>query len=554
MNFVGAGVASVAASLDIDVPPGSFGSGFELMRRLAQASPGDVASLVQRVTEDIVKSWPHQQIPFAVVANVLEALPEVMDAHRPSSSTIVGALAASRGLKHASASVSGEQVSQKVASDIVLKARQARTFATNGLSEPLAFFLLDCLYLHVLSDRKFFYRNRRLLEEHFAALGTGQGVQPAAPPQRDRLAGIDLPGLAEAHAVPAELLEKAAAALAETPCAETAIVPKLVEKARDFKELLAQIREEIGGSAGAVKLREQAAEMLAMCDLAEADRLLGRAEVQDLTGAGDGTPMPVRQRSASHTRTLRGRIEELVCHYRLAAAHYAVAVRCLPANDREARWLGLMRQARALVRQSEEIGDTAALEEATQIYGEAALQQPRAVAPKQWAATELSRANALLMLGRQLADPERIKQSLRHFTGVLEICTMAEAPEDWAMANLNLAEALRQLSDLTGRHDLLEQAATSLRAAMKAFDRGARPYEWATTRSRLGDVLWARGLALADPQLVAEAIDAKTAALDELDALDRQDEAALLRGELERMQHDAERLTPVEPPDQAESA
>ena len=108
--------------------------------------------------------------------------------------------------------------------------------------------------------------------------------------------------------------------------------------------------------------------------------------------------------------------------------------------------------------------------------------------------------------------------------------------------------------ELTSAAALLEQAATSLRAAMKAFDRGARPYEWATTRSRLGDVLWARGLALADPQLVAEAIDAKTAALDELDALDRQDEAAQLRGELERMQHDSERLTPVEPPDQAESA
>ncbi len=169
VNFAGAGFATVATGMNIDVPEGGITSGISLVRHLAQAGAvdaGDVSDFVAETAQNIIGNWPRGQIPLSVIGDVLDAMPAIMDTHRPDANLIVSALV-SAGIASRNDGSGSEMPGRRLASDIVLKARTDETFARLGINESLAFFVLERLFTDMLCRRPFIEANRKVFENFF---------------------------------------------------------------------------------------------------------------------------------------------------------------------------------------------------------------------------------------------------------------------------------------------------------------------------------------------------------------------------------------------------
>lgn len=191
VNFAGAGFATIATGMNIDVPEGAIASGLSLVRHLAQAGAadadtGDVSDFVAETAQNIIGNWPRGQIPLSVIGDVLDAMPAIMDTHRPDASLIVSALV-SAGIANKIDGSGADMPGRRLAGDIVLKARADETFARLGVNESLAFFVLERLFTGMLSRRPFIEANREAFANFFdsgmwqqQALST---LAEAPPPQ-----------------------------------------------------------------------------------------------------------------------------------------------------------------------------------------------------------------------------------------------------------------------------------------------------------------------------------------------------------------------------------
>lgn len=190
VNFAGAGFATVATGLNIDVPDGAITSGLDLVRHLAHTGAADVADLVAETAENIIGNWPRGQIPLSVIAEVLDAMPAIMDTHRPDANLIVSALLSTRGTIGKDGN-NAELPGRRLAGDIVLKARADDTFTRLNVNESLAFFALERLFTDMLARRPFLEANREILTAYFASVrwqkqAPSQDDAPPAPATADQ--------------------------------------------------------------------------------------------------------------------------------------------------------------------------------------------------------------------------------------------------------------------------------------------------------------------------------------------------------------------------------
>jgi len=514
VTFLGAGLTSIGAGFGIVVPEKAMLGGFELVRYLYGADNPRTTALVTEAVGEIWQDWQTSGLPRDVAEHHLAALPEIMDRHRPAADLQIGAIAAAKAaLKSQSSSTDAQ--ARRLAAEIVGLARDSGSLTELQLSEPIAFFFLERLYTRLLAELETLERLIASFDVFFYKglwRPDAEGVEEAG-----RLATSEPTAMVAANdtfdAAPAAAGDGADTAFEIAPDAPGDIA--LGEEARaECARLAASVASISGGTAAGDALRAAAASHIKAGTLGAADRTLRNAEDEELQAAQTDIDY-VRSylSAAAETRAARGGIEEIKRDYRRAARHYVAATRCLPSNDGIGRWRFRICEALALTKQHEAHGDEAALTEAAAVYAEAGRQLPPGEAPTEWASTQLTLANLLLVLGDREGRSERFDEAARHARAASDAYGSVNEMPDWGRAQLVFGHALRKRGDASRSTADLEDARFAYRAALGVFARDRMPEEWVTASSSLGLVLVRLGELGAGPEVFEESLQHLNAAL-----------------------------------------
>lgn len=178
VRFVGAGITSVAAGLGVQVPQGAIEGGYNLVSYLLANNPDRTRGLIEGAVRELWTDWKRSGLPPKVASTHLEALPTLMDRHRPADDRFVGALAVAKtAIRSGPAAVMVP--SRRIATSIVTAARESDSMPAE-VSDAIALFFLERLYCHLLMERNALLELGPTLDAYFyKSLWRGRTYDPA---------------------------------------------------------------------------------------------------------------------------------------------------------------------------------------------------------------------------------------------------------------------------------------------------------------------------------------------------------------------------------------
>jgi len=297
---------------------------------------------------------------------------------------------------------------------------------------------------------------------------------------------------------------------------------RLEELALGLADLLGRLSSPVGSDGDVVPLKAEAASKIASGALVDADEVLAAIEDMHLRSAHSNPALAsARLASAAEARALRAEIEELSSDWRRAARHYAAAARCMPASHRMERWGLLMSQGRVLERIASLEDQADRLVEAAQLYTEAARLLSEQEAPHDWAVTNLTLGNLLLLLGEREGRQERYLAAALHFKPALDVFSELNLQEEWALTQLGLAHSLRCQGQVQGDVETLSEAAFAYRASLGIASRERMPVEWLSANVWLAETLLRLGQETGDVGFIEDAIATLRTTLMQSNGLDQ---------------------------------
>jgi tetratricopeptide (TPR) repeat protein len=201
--------------------------------------------------------------------------------------------------------------------------------------------------------------------------------------------------------------------------------------------------------------------------------------------------------------------------YLEAADLFGQAAGYVPSGHASERGGYLRRQADALTRQGDELGDNSALRGAIDVCGRALSDYPRAEASLDWAATEYILGIALEMLGERESGTVRLEEAVAAYRAALEEYTRERVPLAWAATENNLGNAFLRLGERESGTARLDEAVAAYRAALEERTREHGALGWAATQNNLGIALFRLGERGGGKGPIEEAVAAYRAALHE---------------------------------------
>ena len=263
------------------------------------------------------------------------------------------------------------------------------------------------------------------------------------------------------------------------------LAAKLVEIAERFKDLQATASVQSGDSPTIVSLRAEAQKAIEEGELAKADALLAEVETEQRR-AHDRIALSVAETSAR-----RGEIALTRLRYAEAAKHFANAAAVFPPNSahENKRIVYLQREASALFRQGNELGDNRALLAAIEQHKRLIELMPREREPLGWAMAQNNLGAALRSLGQREGGTAKLEEAVIAYREALKERTRERAPPQWAQTQNNLGAVLFRLGERESGTARFEEAVNAFREALKERTRERAPLDWAETQNNLGFAL-----------------------------------------------------------------
>lgn len=214
-------------------------------------------------------------------------------------------------------------------------------------------------------------------------------------------------------------------------------------------------------------------------------------------------------RLTARIRAAQARLATVRLGYRCAAERYAQAASAEGLLDVPLQWRYQLQRASALADLGREFMDSAALEEAVDLYETRVLAlAPREERPDDWAATQHHLGNALGVLGQRQRGTWLLEKAIAAFESVLSERSRDRQPLDWAAAQNSLGYALGTLAQRHADSDMLEQSVEAFEAALEVRTKEETPQDWAITQNNLGAVLLTLGQRKKDKTILKQASDA----------------------------------------------
>jgi tetratricopeptide (TPR) repeat protein len=139
---------------------------------------------------------------------------------------------------------------------------------------------------------------------------------------------------------------------------------------------------------------------------------------------------------------------------------------------------------------------------------------PVALAPLDWAETQIRLSAALRLLGALLDDVDLLHDAIRSGQAALLVAPLATAPQVWGRARAALGSVYVVLGERDGDIACLSDAAARYADAMEGFPRPAFPREWARMMRNRGAALSLLAEVANDPDALIDAIGCYRAALE----------------------------------------
>ncbi len=215
-----------------------------------------------------------------------------------------------------------------------------------------------------------------------------------------------------------------------------------------------------------------------------------------------------------HAHRERARIDSETTHLTAAAKAYRAALKVAP--ELEPRFTDTARRglASALHGLAEISGDAGALEQAVEMYRQAATDRSRAIDPLGWAQAQHDMALALTALGSRHGDARRLDEAVAAFRAALQERTRDAAPAAWADTMNQLGHAFFAIGKNDPDGDALEAAIWAYEEALQERTREDAAYEWAQTQNNLGNAYHAIGERDGDPKALKQAVICYHSALE----------------------------------------
>jgi tetratricopeptide (TPR) repeat protein len=289
------------------------------------------------------------------------------------------------------------------------------------------------------------------------------------------------------------------------------LAAKLVEIAERFKDLQATTSAQFGDDPKIAALKIDAQKAIEAGELAKADTLLADVEMEQRR-ALDRFAV-----NAAETSARRGEIALTRLRYAEAATHFANAAGAFPANSahEDKRITYLLKEARALFQQGDELGDNGALRSAIERYKWLIGLRPSTRLPLDWAKIQNGLGFALHRLGERESGTTKLEEAVVIYQEVLKEYTRERAPLDWAMTQHDQGFSLYRLGERESGTAKLEEAVIAYREALKERTRERVPLSWAMTQNNLGAVLQTLGERESGTARLEEAVAAYREALKE---------------------------------------
>jgi tetratricopeptide (TPR) repeat protein len=255
----------------------------------------------------------------------------------------------------------------------------------------------------------------------------------------------------------------------------------LSQKAQAYRDLRTEVERPIEADMTVQRLRSESLACLAEGRLDQAEFALSGALSKAIT---DGVGRP--SGTTAQILALRGRIAELRLGYREAADRYETAASDpIVAEDATWRWSLLLRQASALQREAEELGDTKALGQAVIVLAKALDAAPQNTSPRNHATTQKILGDALLALGESEKNLQQLGAAADCYTNARQFLTRNDSPNDWARLESGLGMVYLRMGEIEASRANAEKAIGCFKNALTVLRRETTPGDWAMTEVNL---------------------------------------------------------------------
>ncbi|MGC9420516.1 MAG: hypothetical protein ACP5EN_16255 [Rhodovulum sp.] len=318
--------------------------------------------------------------------------------------------------------------------------------------------------------------------------------------------------LANLEAQSREMLEAIALRFGESAPEDMALADLkafLVEKAKDYRALKAEVEAIDDGLKRLSNLKAAAKGAIEAGDLDEVENLLSRVQEVELEEAAKTAEL------RAGNALLRGRLGQAFELLSAAADSFRAVDPLEPARRR------IDRYARLLFDHALRFGGDGMVWSA-RMQGDARTEDLRNSDERLWALGHNNLALALQTQGSRTAGPEGaalLAEAVAAYRAALRVRTEADHTVAWAQTMQNLGAALEIQGNRTAGPEgaaLLAEAVDAYCEALRVYTEEAHPLDWAMTMQNLALALQVQGSRAAGPEgaaLLAEAVTAYREAL-----------------------------------------
>jgi hypothetical protein len=395
----------------------------------------------------------------------------------------------------------GHGAHQTVAADVLASMRGHEALRRDGLTEEVALFLLELLFLHLLGGPRLLIALRPVLAAYVAAAAgqaspaSANALAPVVPgprpvlrevarPQPVAVAQADWTAAASGIAARYKLAEGAQRRFLTILSAQNLSPEQRLERfeemARWLEATIAELMKPSNQGPQIARLKQTAAAALAGGDFEGAFDLLKQVsrtlrEGRRQTEARLAEEIESLRHQMADEAASTASLAELALarfDYDAAAELFAEAAAGVPKSDAAAEIGYLLRRAETLYRKGEEKDDKAALAAAADAYRDALALFPRGHESETWVQAKINLANALGATAvTGAAGQARLSDAVEAYGHALSAIDPGKAPMRWALTQLSAGAAMIRLGEIGDRDRHWRAAAAALVPALEVFER-----------------------------------------------------------------------------------
>ena len=580
--LVGAGLIASAPAVGCPMPLGAAREGARLSALLRARDEADpFGAVLDAMAREIWLSQESKGLSLAEAEEHALALAIALDACRPDPEDVRAALGIP-GAGPPRKANGAHAIEGRIAADVVERSVRANVLRGDERAQDIAGFLLERMLAHLFADRgllpslvPMFHAfagvatvaiPTHVVVEPGAALITPppsaprdtsppeEPERPANQPPETQIATVacDSPGHFSRVQQRYGLSEAAAQRLTTLVEARGSVAGARPERVEELAAWIAKARAQLlkpsNETAEVQRLNAEAAGALAEADFDRAGAILERVrgsvrESRRRIEVRLKEELASLQRHEAEEAQATAGLAELALarrEYDRAAALFQDAAEGVLASDPAAALRFVMRQAEALYRKGQQVGDEAALSQSAKIFA-LALQQARAAGDKRAAAVaEIGVGKVLFAQAERGGDPAMPLDAVAAFRRALALLTRESDQALWSEVQIEFGSALALVGLREAGTDgvaRLQEAAAAYQSGLAALSREATPLRWALTQVKLGGVLVRSGERSNHPRFWLAAATALFNALEVFEAEGAAQHADMTRLSLRQFQH-----------------